>query len=119
MSAAAIATTQCQAQSGAMGWPVRWPLTMQERLRWLLLEMPMTRAEVMARAGWTAKQTDGVIEQAMRKGYVVPLHEPGRTRRSYAVRGFVPVTCTPVPGTPLSCEEQLVLLQEMEALVQA
>lgn len=68
---------------------VRQP-TKQERLRTMLLEMPLTRAELVERTGWAAEQVDKVIEHAMRKGLVVPLNMPGRTRRSYAVPGFVP-----------------------------
>lgn len=86
-----------------------------ERLRWLLLEMPMARAEICARTGWTAKQTDAALEYALRMGYVVPLNEPGRTRRSYAVPGWAPVLQHAVPGTPLSEDELQILLRDMEA----
>lgn len=89
--------------------------TRPERLRWLLLEMPMIRADICARTGWTAKQTDAALEYALRKGYVVPLNEPGRTRRSYAVPGWTPVLQHAVPGTPLSEDELQILLRDMEA----
>lgn len=77
------AATHCQV-------PRAWQPTKQERLRTMLLEMPLTRAELVERTGWAAEQVDKVIEHAMRKGLVVPLNMPGRTRRSYAVPGFVP-----------------------------
>ncbi len=62
----------------------------QERLRTMLLEMPLSRAELVERTGWAAKQVDKAIEHAMRLGSVIPLNLPGRTRRCYAVPGFVP-----------------------------
>lgn len=68
---------------------VRQP-TKQERLRTMLLEMPLSRAELVERTGWAAKQVDKAIEDAMRLGSVIPLNLPGRTRRCYAVPGFVP-----------------------------
>lgn len=70
---------------------VRQP-TKQERLRTMLLEMPLSRAELVERTGWAAKQVDKAIEDAMRLGSVIPLNLPGRTRRCYAVPGFVPHT---------------------------
>ena len=68
---------------------VRQP-TKQERLRTMLLEMPLSRAELLERTGWAAKQLDKAIEYAVRQGSVIPLNMPGRTRRCYAVPGFVP-----------------------------
>jgi hypothetical protein len=77
------AATHCQV-------PRAWQPTKQERLRTMLLEMPLTRAELVERTGWAAKQVDKAIEDAMRQGSVIPLNLPGRTRRRYAVPGFVP-----------------------------
>lgn len=92
--------------------------TMQERLRTMLLEMPLSRAEIVVRTGWSAKQADRAIGHAMRNGYVVPLRLQGRTRRSYVVPGFVP---SPIvfSGVPLSDAEQQILQREMQAVVQA
>jgi hypothetical protein len=58
------AATHCQV-------PRAWQPTKQERLRTMLLEMPLTRAELVERTGWAAKQVDKAIEDAMRQGSVI------------------------------------------------